>query len=694
MSDSFTLGWAILTLSLANVILLGWLGLTVLLNADRPRWGIWLTSGALLSGSVFFMLHTGAMLAGLRLVNPSFLGEWPVVWVLGFLLPCAWYLVMLWHVGFWEGVRALRAYSRHVVFLVLLALVMVLGIATVLLTPISWTSPYPIAVILGGPMLGNLSTVTLAYSALLVLCTAFSLDALVHPAPSARVMLDLARRRARPWLSAASLCLLAVSIVLGLALCRFTPYLFQHPLGRLPAELAREMAWADLGICALITAAVLLLGQAIVAYEIFTGKTLPRRGLRRNWRRTVVLAAGFSTLISAILNLRVPAIFGAMLATVIVTFFYAFYNWRSHVEHEHAMERLRPFVTGPSVYDALLATDTPEPQNRTPFGALCAQLLGVERAVLLARGPFAALVEPLVYPPGAPPPDVAALSPHDPSPLTLCLPLEPSRADGLAWAVPLWSTHGYVGVLLLSGKRDDGLFTQEEMEMARAAGERMLDTLASTELAHRLMRVQRARLAESQVVDRRTRRTIHDDILPQLHTTMLTLSGLTGTADALEQLTQVHRRLSDVLHAMPSAVPADLVRAGVMGALRAALAADFDGAFDTVAWEVAPDAEARFAALPPLAAEVLFAAAREAIRNAARYARADRPLTLTLTATADDTLMLTIADNGRGLAHGTPTTGAGQGMLLHGTMMAVVGGAWTTDSAPDVGTRVLLTLPA
>ncbi len=80
--------------------------------------------------------------------------------------------------------------------------------------------------------------------------------------------------------------------------------------------------------------------------------------------------------------------------------------------------------------------------------------------------------------------------------------------------MPLWSERGLIGVLLLGEKRDGGLYTQEEVEIARAGGERLIDTQASAEMARRLMALQRQRLAESQVVDRRARRVLHDDVLP------------------------------------------------------------------------------------------------------------------------------------------------------------------------------------
>jgi hypothetical protein len=58
---------------------------------------------------------------------------------------------------------------------------------------------------------------------------------------------------------------------------------------------------------------------------------------------------------------------------------------------------------------------------------------------------------------------------------------------------------------LVLGEKVSGLYTQEEIDIARAGGERLLDSLASAELARRLVVLQRQRLAESQVLDRRTR---------------------------------------------------------------------------------------------------------------------------------------------------------------------------------------------
>ena len=61
----WALDWAILAGSLMNTILLLWLGLTVLLNAERRTWGTWIGGGALLLGAAFFLSHSAILGRGL-----------------------------------------------------------------------------------------------------------------------------------------------------------------------------------------------------------------------------------------------------------------------------------------------------------------------------------------------------------------------------------------------------------------------------------------------------------------------------------------------------------------------------------------------------------------------------------------------------------------------------------------------------
>jgi hypothetical protein len=143
-------------------------------------------------------------------------------------------------------------------------------------------------------------------------------------------------------------------------------------------------------------------------------------------------------------------------------------------------------------------------------------------------------------------------------------------------------------------------------------------------MARRLMALQRERLAESQLLDRRARRVLHDDVLPRLHTALLDLEG-SAPPDALALLGDAHRQIADLLHAMPPPTAREVARLGLLGALRQAVDEELTGAFDGIRWEVTPDADSTVQAIPPLTGEVLFYAAREAIRNAARYGRDGDP---------------------------------------------------------------------
>ena len=76
----------------------------------------------------------------------------------------------------------------------------------------------------------------------------------------------------------------------------------------------------------------------------------------------------------------------------------------------------------------------------------------------------------------------------------------------VAWALPLHGSQGLIGVMLLGARRGDGLYAEEEIAIARVAGERLLDLLAAAALARRLLDLAREQWTAGQVADRQTRR--------------------------------------------------------------------------------------------------------------------------------------------------------------------------------------------
>jgi signal transduction histidine kinase len=707
MTGNVLLAWATMAVSLFNTILLVWLGLTVLLNAERRTWGIWLAGGGLLTGGAFFVSHTALLGQGLSTVSRGMDFWWHLGWGPAVFLPLAWYVVVLWYAGFWDD-REAPLHRRQRPWL-LLSVVLAAGLVGLLVFANPLPSYWQVARLdlSAAPSVGGVPLLIWVYPLYIVLCIGLALDALRHPGPSARVMGDLARRRARPWLMAASLVLLLVSLLVGWVMLWIVLNARQRALSGLTSQMAPGVAGFDLVIASLIAVAVLLQGQAVVSYEIFTGRTLPRRGLWRHWRSAVILAGGYGLLVGGSLAFELRPLYVLLLSTLLMTLFYALFSWRSYAERERAMAHLRPFVASQRLYEHLLAPAAPsEVDAATPFRALCEDVLGANVAYLVPLGPLAPLVGPaLVYPQGAAIPDrgpwLADLLPRFASTQTMCLPLDGAHHADARWAVPLWSERGLIGVLLLGEKRDGSLYSQEEIEIARASGERLIDTQASAALARRLMALQRRRLIESQVLDRRARRALHDDVLPHLHAAMLSLSGGGPASDAVALLGDAHRRLSDLLREMPAVAVPGIARLGLIGALRQSVEDELADAFESVTWQVEPEVEHEVEAIPDLTAEVLFYAAREAIRNAARYGRGrdtTRPLHLRVAAAWHASglsgLEILVEDDGVGLGgEDEENEGGGQGLALHSTMMAVVGGSLAVESLPDAYTRVSLVLP-
>jgi signal transduction histidine kinase len=319
---------------------------------------------------------------------------------------------------------------------------------------------------------------------------------------------------------------------------------------------------------------------------------------------------------------------------------------------------------------------------------------------------------PLVYGPReqiASLPATSELALLFPSSEMRCVPVNPIRYAGASWAVSLWNDRGLAGALLLGEKQDGGIYTQEEMEIAQASGERLLDVLAGAEMGRMVMGLLRRRIAEVKLLGGQGRRILHDEVLPQLHTAILQLEGSAygaerpdqEAASSVETLTAVHRQLSDLIRAVPTAAPHQLARHGLVAALRHLVQDDFGGDFEEITWQVESETVAAAGDIPLFMGEAIFYAAQEAIRNAARHGRGDDPkrtLHLDVSVKWQEGLCIAIQDDGVGLnvpdrlASEQPS-GSGSGLRFHSAMLAVIGANLELESRTEYGTRVTISLP-
>ncbi|MBA3943811.1 MAG: hypothetical protein H0X37_04535 [Herpetosiphonaceae bacterium] len=637
---SLLLNWALIALALFNTMSLLWLGLAVLLNAERHNWVTWATGGSMVLGGLLYAAHV-TVIGRSGMVWSSDLQWW---WQIGALpvlgAPYVWYVVTVGYTGVLrlqrQRVLLMAATAAALIGLVLHAA----GQVASRQAGLSWEDAI---ILVMNPIFSSG-------------CIGLALLALRQPAASDRLMGDLARQRARPWLTASALVLLVINLSFIGTMVVWAPWSAPNPVQRVPDQ---AIMGFDLLISSLVAVTVVLTGQAIVRYEIFTGKALPRGGLFTHWRRTLLLAGGYGSLLAVVvkLPLQIDPISYLALTTVVITLFYALLSRQAYGEYERSMQRLRPWIGSQQRYEQLLQpTATPPEDGGSPLRALCEDVLDAERVYLLPLGTLGPLLgSGFAYPPVTALPVVTGLIQHFATPELRCIPLEPGAYGGAIWAVPLWGERGLVGLLLLGPRCDGGLYTQEAIDVARLTGERLVDTEASAEMARRLMRLQRARLAETQLLDRRTRRVLHDDVLPQLHTIMLELSSTPATASAMDravgELGTIHGAIAQLLHALPPTATAEVAQLGVLGALRQAIERELASAFDGITWQIEPGGEAALKSLPPLTAEVVFYAGREAVRNAAQHGRdsaPDRTLQLWICVSRRGTWEIAIRDDGVG----------------------------------------------
>ena len=244
---------------------------------------------------------------------------------------------------------------------------------------------------------------------------------------------------------------------------------------------------------------------------------------------------------------------------------------------------------------------------------------------------------------------------------------------------------GLTGVLLLGARADGGMYSEEELEIARATGERLVDTTASLALSQKLMALQREQMVQTQLLDQRTRRVLHDEVLPLIHTAMLAVASGEHKEAAMERLSDAHREISALLRDLPVTTTPDVARLGPLAALRKAVEGEFRQAFESVTWEIDDEVERATAALPPLKAETLYFAGRELVRNAARHARPGpgEGCRLKIAATHGDGWMrIVVEDNG---SEWEGRAAQGHGLELHTALMAIAGGSLSVEATGGAG---------
>jgi signal transduction histidine kinase len=501
----------------------------------------------------------------------------------------------------------------------------------------------------------------------------------------------------------------------------------------------------DFGAMAAVALVILLIGYSIVRHGILIERPLARRGFFEQWRGIVIVATALAIFIALLVTQLHSNLGGLLIITSLATIAYALFTWSSYTAHDRYIALLGPFVRSTSLRH-WLNTDlaTTERELESLFVHLCYNVLAVQWAYLdVLAGPIRRSFSYRWSANTVPSAMVAAIKEKrrqeeqrelngtgqetgkpDESPSRL--PVVVNGVPMICWILPIHDERGLVATLYLGPREDGSAFTQEDMNLAQACGQRILDTLGDHEAMQAVAGLLRRRIVDVKLLGAQQRRLLHDEILPQIHLALLSLETLRSQSqeshaspateeardtlntreqaieETIDLISDTHRRLAAMMRATAAGAPYHLEHDGMLAAIRAMLDQDFQHAFDEIEWRVSEETAASIDEVtPPAIAELVFAAVQEAMRNAARHARGTdvhRRLRLLFKASwnrAENCLEVIVADDGVGIGSASSsTTGTGGGLLTHSALLAIAGGSLTVKSSPGEGVTVRILLPA
>jgi len=555
----------------------------------------------------------------------------------------------------------------------------------------------------------------------------------------------LSWHQARPGLLFAALLMVSLTTTLGvLGVWSMLNWLKQRPVSPAhvlpPVTLTAipfNLVLLDVFATGLVALIILLIGYSIVRHGILIERPLARRGFFEQWRGIVIVATTIAIFIALLVILTRSNLGGLLLIACLATGAYALFTWSSYTAHDRYIALLGPFLRSTNARH-WLNTDLQKTEQSMEdlFFHLCNDVLEVQCARLIVltgtvkrsfdyRWPVEKGQEraeeltmvlrekrlPSSYP-AHPYSNQEMITNASAYRISVTWKGQPI----ICWVLPIYDEFGLVAKLYLGPRQDRAGFTDEDMDLAHACGQRILDTLRDHEAMLTVAGLLKRRIVDVKLLGAQQRRVLHDEILPQMHLALLRLETLRpfiqGQCDentliraepalneTIETITQAHRRLAAMMRATTTSAPHRLERDGMMHAIHTMIEQDFQQAFDEVEWAVPEETAYRIDEIvPPAIAELIFAAVQEALRNAARHARGSdvhRRLRLTLKASCNPHLEVIVADDGVGIVSASSSTsGTGGGLLTHSALLAIAGGSLTVKSVPGEGVSVRIMLPA
>ena len=667
-----------------------YLGCVIFVYSEKKDRQAIVASVSFLSCTLFFVGHLLILGKGIpfilsfssKILYPSFL-------ILS-LLPFAWSYIVF---RFYEDKTIWNRFSLRTIFLFVEFLFFILSFSLVV-----YLIPREDNIRVSDIIFLIPDEVFYVFSIYIIFCTLSSIFYLSQVRGKDNNLEEIAKSSAYQTILRASLLLASLAILVGLVV-GLGKNSIEDEIRHISSEnFPPLLLTLDALACLTIFITILIVGQAVISYQVFTGRYLAMKSLKSYWKYILLFGILYSVVAT------IGGLFGytsdskQVLLSLLGLIFLVKIQTISRKREEENRKILKPFLFNENLYESIThSSEKIGSHLENTFRLLCDNTLDTTRACLVPKGAYVSYIpKPLFYPEENKELAAKIFSftenlPND----KMIFYLNRDMFEGYVLALSIRDTQGLVGVLFLGVKRDYTLYSEEEIEIAKIGSGKILDLLSVTEISRLLVNLQKKQLMDSKLLDHQTRRILHDDILPEIHTIMIEIDSMKNEsvrANLLESLSGLHKKISNLLKILPIH-PADLNGQNFLEEIRNLAKSELRD--ETIFYSFESEAEEKLHLLEPVALEVIYYAVRELFRNILRYAKSpERKLEVKVSLSFSNSILeLVIEDNGKGISTTTEhRAGAGQGLVLHSTMMAVIGGALIKETHPEEFTRVRLIL--
>lgn len=425
----------------------------------------------------------------------------------------------------------------------------------------------------------------------------------------------------------------------------------------------------------LICICVLILGSALTSYEILTGRILPKISLKQEWKNSVMGSFFLSIFFLNFAKLGYPK------AEIFIICSYAFFLSKFFTIRKNKQIGLNQN----EVLKKILSPQSIE----LSFTYLCEDVLETNQAALIFKGKIPYFSDTKVLYPKDSIFNIPDLSKLENSFIhSDIVYLDKDRSFDFVICIKIETFPSGEGYLFLGQKGNEGLFAEEEIEIAKTVSSWILNSVFLEETNTILGELQKKHIIERKISDHKTRQILHDEVLPELHSVILNLSSQNiseKNAEDLRTLTELHGKISLFLTELPD-IRLELSRIGLFQVLKNLLKTDFQNSEFLL--EEERDFEKNFPEFLPELQETIYYAFRESVRNAVKYSENSAQISIRFS--SEQSFKIIISNSIRKTFEGPSS---GQGLRIHSALLRIFGASLTLDFPEKSIAKISIEVP-